>query len=247
MKSADSQDLQETPEHLRKNTCQVKHFKMSTRKKSFRIKTFSGKNVFKKEKRKKQNNTKKSSRKKMISKKKKDGQRRVRLLMSDCECRIGLGTCRSWTCGFVLDSDLTVFDSELVGPDLRCSESWLWTFNRLGLKWTERRTWFCFLTQILFSWLGPVGLDSVCHVMWAWPGHAVCWVWCCRVSGPDVWCLNRVFLRDAWFQTVVQPETGAETGTVSREKRWERSWNQVLVLQQIKILHVFVKWSKCSS
>lgn len=52
MKSADSQDLQETPDHLRKNTFQVKHFKMSTRNKRFRIETFSGKNVFKKEKRK---------------------------------------------------------------------------------------------------------------------------------------------------------------------------------------------------
>lgn len=28
IKSADSQDLQETPVHLRKNTFQVKHFKM---------------------------------------------------------------------------------------------------------------------------------------------------------------------------------------------------------------------------
>lgn len=97
IKSADSQDLQETPDHLRKNTFQVKHFKMSTRKKRFRIETFSGKKRFQERKKKKQENEKKSffrkkiiSGEKKISKKKKEGQR---LTAWDCRCytvRVGL-------------------------------------------------------------------------------------------------------------------------------------------------------------
>lgn len=129
IKSADSQDLQETPDHLRKNTFQVKHFKMSTRNKRFRIETFSGKNVFKKEKRKNRKIKKKVFSEKKLFQGKKDFQEKerrtktdgLRLLMLHCESWTGLGTCRSWV--FVLDSDLTVFNSELVGPDLRCSES----------------------------------------------------------------------------------------------------------------------------
>lgn len=68
--------------------------------------------------------------------------------MSHCESWTGLGTCRSWI--FVLDSDLTVFNSELVGPDLRCSESWLSELN-LGLGFVF---WLrsCFLGSDLLDW-----------------------------------------------------------------------------------------------